>query len=153
MSEAGQNIRAEPLSKDRLHAWLRLLSAHKRIERRLRKKLRLHNSTLPHFDVLAALNRHRNSLHISKLSAKLKVSNGNVTGIVDRLVSKKLVERETVQSNQRTTQAHLTEKSRARFTTMAAKHEAWIDKLFAKLNRQELDHMATLLGKIRKNTA
>ena len=78
----------EPLSKQRLRVWLRLLSAQRGMESYLREKMRLtYDCTLPRFDVLSALDRHRPGLRMSDLSAKLKVSNGNVTGIVDRLAA------------------------------------------------------------------
>ena len=145
MSEAGQNIRAEPLSKDRLRAWLRLLSAHERIERRLREELRLHDSTLPRFDVLAALDRHRDGLRMSELSAKLKVSNGNVTGIVDRLAEEGLVERVPVPGDRRAMTARLTGRGAQVFAEQAAQHEGWIDAMFAELSADEARHYAARL--------
>ena len=45
------------------------------------------NATLPRFDVMAALYRKPDGMLMSELSRFLLVSNGNVTGIVDRLVS------------------------------------------------------------------
>lgn len=153
MSEAGRAIRAEPLSKQRLRAWLRLLRAHGLIERRLRDELRGHESTLPRFDVLATLDRYADGLRMSELSAKLKVSNGNVTGIVERLVSEGFVERAAVKGDRRAMRVRLTEAGRARFATMAAEHEGWIDELFGRLDKEELDRLVTLLGKIGEDEA
>ena len=52
------------------------------ISRRLRDG---HNTTLPRFDVMSALARFPEGLKMSDLSTFLRVSNGNVTGIVDKL--------------------------------------------------------------------
>ena len=76
--------RQEPLSKARLRIWLKLLKAANGIEAEIRRNLRdQHGTTLPRFDVMSALARFPDGLKISDLSNFLKVSNGNVTGIVD----------------------------------------------------------------------
>ena len=84
-------------AKDRVRLWLRLLKVVRGIEHELRDKLRReHNTTLPRFDVMSALSRHPEGLKMSKLSGVLRVSNGNVTGIADRLSEEGLVERVAV---------------------------------------------------------
>ena len=49
--------------------------------------------TLPKFDVMAALARKGAGMTMTELSRFLMVSNGNVTGIVDRLVAEGMVVR------------------------------------------------------------
>ena len=72
----------EPLSKDRLRLWLRLLKVTGHVESELRRRLRAdHATTLPRFDVMAALARHPKGLRMSDLSEFLRVSNGNVTAL------------------------------------------------------------------------
>jgi DNA-binding MarR family transcriptional regulator len=138
-----------PMSKQRLRLWLRLLRATRTTEAELRERLRTgHDSTLPRFDVLATLDRYPDGLRMSELSAHLKVSNGNVTGIVERLVGEWLAERATVEGDRRAQRVRLTEAGRARFARMAAEHEAWIDQIFAGLDEAELDTMIGLLGRI-----
>jgi DNA-binding MarR family transcriptional regulator len=138
-----------PMSKQRLRLWLRLLRATRTTEAELRERLRTgHDSTLPRFDVLATLDRYPDGLRMSELSAHLKVSNGNVTGIVERLVGEGLAERATVEGDRRAQRVRLTEAGRARFARMAAEHEAWIDQIFAGLDEAELDTMIGLLGRI-----
>lgn len=139
---------AEALSKRRLRAWLRLLDAQRRIEGRLRDELRAHDSTLPRFDVLATLDRARDGLRMSELSAKLKVSNGNVTGIVERLVGEGMVERTAVAGDRRAMRVRLTAAGRARFADMASEHEAWVDGLLAPLTGEDLDRLTAILEKI-----
>jgi DNA-binding MarR family transcriptional regulator len=141
-----------PLSKQRLRLWLRLLRATRRIEGELRENLRTgHDSTLPRFDVLATLNRYPDGLRMSELSAHLKVSNGNVTGIVERLASEGLAERASVEGDRRAQRVRLTEAGRARFARMAADHEGWIDGILADLDDRELDTMIALLDRIGKD--
>ncbi len=141
-----------PLSKQRLRVWLRLLGAHRTIENQLRDMLRVeHDSTLPRFDVLSALDRYRDGLRMSDLSAKLRVSNGNVTGIVDRLVADGLVERAAVDGDRRAMRVRLTGPGIARFAEMAAEHEAWVDGVLHKLDAEELDTLIELLSRISED--
>jgi len=74
-----------PDSKERLKLWIRLLRASRTIEAELRERLKKDfDTTLPRFDVMAALYRQADGMLMSDLSRFLLVSNGNVTGIVDR---------------------------------------------------------------------
>jgi DNA-binding MarR family transcriptional regulator len=141
-----------PLSKQRLRLWLRILRVTRRIEGELRENLRTgHDSTLPRFDVLATLNRYPGGLRMSELSAHLKVSNGNVTGIVERLVGEGLAERASVEGDRRAMRVRLTEAGRARFSRMAAAHEGWIDEILSGFDERELDAMIALLDRIGKD--
>ena len=81
-------------SKEKLRLWIRLLRTSRIIEGELRDRLSQEfDTTLPRFDVMAALYRTPDGMLMSDLSRFLLVSNGNVTGIVDRLVSEGLVQR------------------------------------------------------------
>ena len=66
---------------------------------------------------------------MSQISRFLMVSNGNVTGIVDRLVGDGLVIRAQRRDDRRTSIVRLTKKGGDRFEEMAAAHESWIDEL------------------------
>ncbi|MCI5112185.1 MAG: MarR family transcriptional regulator [Marivita sp.] len=142
------NVQAEPMSKARLRLWLQLLKLSSGIEGELRRRLRdRHDTTLPRFDVMAALARHKDGLKMSDLSRYLKVSNGNVTGIVDRLVEEGLALRVAVPGDRRANLARLTPKGEAAFADLAAQHEAWIDELLAPLSDTDTQ---TLMGLLKK---
>ena len=78
---------------------------------------------------MAALYRAPEGMLMSDLSRFLLVSNGNVTGIVDRLVSEGLVTRARRNGDRRTSMVRLTEAGTAQFHALAAAHEAWIGEL------------------------
>lgn len=143
-----QSVQSEPMSKARLRLWLQLLKLSSGIEGELRRRLRdRHDTTLPRFDVMAALARHRDGLKMSDLSRYLKVSNGNVTGIVDRLVEEGLALRVAVPGDRRANIARLTPKGEAAFANLAAQHEAWIDELLKPLTGTDTQTMMGLLKK------
>lgn len=147
--------RAAPsLSKQRLRLWLRILRTARAIEAEVRERLRVgFEVTLPQFDVMAALEREPDGMKMSELSRFLMVSNGNVTGIIDRLVEDKLVARQAPKDDRRAIVVKLTAQGNARFASMAKAHEGWVNKLLADFDAGEADvvirHLDGLSGRIR----
>lgn len=138
--------------KERLRLWIRLLRASRTIEAELRERLkRDFDTTLPRFDVMAALYRAPEGMLMSDLSRFLLVSNGNVTGIVDRLVSEGLVTRSRRNGDRRTSMVRLTENGTALFRKMAAAHEAWISELLGGVSEEETRRLASMLKSFRSN--
>ena len=141
------------LSKDRLRVWLRMLKVTRRIEAELRERMRQEwDTTLPRFDVMSALHRNGEGMKMSDLSGVLRVSNGNVTGIVDRLVADGLVERRSVEGDRRAMRVVLTEKGRVLFDEMAGVHERWVDELLSPIGAQGLATVYSRLGRIAETT-
>jgi DNA-binding MarR family transcriptional regulator len=152
-----ERLGAMPTSKKALRLWLRLLTSSSMIESHMRQLLKdQFNTTLPRFDFLAALDRAPDGLTMGELSRWLMVSNGNVTGVAERLESDGLVVRTASPSDRRTQVVKLTEKGRADFKVMAEVHEHWIKELLSDLSPEDMDNLMTLLAKakqsISKNT-
>ena len=142
--------RPEPASKQKLRLWLRLLRASRAIEAELRARLRVEfGTTLPKFDVMAALARTGAGMTMTELSRFLMVSNGNVTGIIDRLVAEGLVVRLAHAGDRRATFVRLTPKGAQQFQAMAKAHEAWVGELLAEVGREDTDTLVGLLGGLR----
>ena len=140
--------------KQSLRAWLRLLSCENLIEQYLRAQLRKDfDVTLPQFDVLSELDHAGEQLTMSQLSDKLMVSNGNVTGVVDRLERNGYVARKASPSDRRVQNILLTAKGREKFQQMAAVHEQWVKRLFNDLSADELAELLELLNKARTSVA
>ncbi|MAO26798.1 MAG: MarR family transcriptional regulator [Roseovarius sp.] len=136
----------EAASKARLRLWLRFLKTSRIIESELREKLRQEfASTLPRFDVMAALSRYDEGLKMSQLSGVLRVSNGNVTGIVDRLAQDGAVVRVPVPGDRRASMVRLTKRGQEEFAAQAAAHEAWIDEMLAGFSPTECADIAARL--------
>ncbi len=139
------------LSKRRLKLWIRLLGVTRSAENRLREFLRVtHGTTLPRFDVMAALYRRRDGVTMSELSRMLLVSNGNATAVVDRLESEGLVRRTPSASDRRTVFVALTEAGLAAFETLAADHEREVDAILSALSEADLDRMTEILKRMGK---
>ncbi|BCG91229.1 MarR family winged helix-turn-helix transcriptional regulator [Mesorhizobium sp. 131-2-1] len=138
--------------KERLRLWIRLLRASRTIEAELRERLKKEfNTTLPRFDVMAALYRSPEGMLMSDLSRFLLVSNGNVTGIVDRLVSEGLVARARRNGDRRTSMVRLTEEGSRAFAEIAAAHEGWIGELLGTVSEEEARRLTGMLTSFRSN--
>lgn len=139
-----------PHAKQSLRVWLRMLGATTIIEKTIRNYLKASfDSTLPRFDVLSVLDRQDGPMTMSELSDKLLVSNGNVTGLVSRLVEDGMMTREVDPDDRRTQRVELTGAGRTAFRAMAVEHEKLVDSLFDSLSDgqiEELLHLTTILN-------
>ena len=135
-----------------LRVWLRLLTCANLIERQVRAGLReTFDITLPRFDLLAQLDRAPAGLTMSEISDRLMVSNGNITGLVDRLVAESLITRAPSRQDRRRARVKLTPAGKRAFDAMTPAHEAWIDAMFAGLARQEMAQLLDLLGRLKRS--
>lgn len=127
----------------RLRLWLRLFGNASFVERELRERLRkAFGVSLAKFDYLSQLDRQpEGALTMSQLGQFLMVSSGNITGLTDRLVVDGLVERSADPNDRRVQQIRLTDKGRALFSKMAARHESWIDDMFAGLSQDDVTRL------------
>jgi DNA-binding MarR family transcriptional regulator len=144
-----------PAGKQRLRLWLRLLRATRAIEAELRKRLRVQfRITLPQFDVMAALARRSDGMSMTELSRTLIVSNGNVTGIIARLVTDKMVSRQPAPGDRRSLVVKLTPKGQAQFAGYASAHQEWLDRVLADIDSAEAEtlirHLDGLPDRIRQ---
>ena len=136
--------------KQRLRLWLRMLRTTRMLEARVRNLLRTEFSeTLPRFDVMAALYRDTDGITMGELSRMLMVSNGNVTGIVERLVDDGLVERIAIKGDRRAIKVRLTENGTRHFSNLAVAHESWVDGLLQDISAAQADQMIGLLKTIQ----
>jgi DNA-binding MarR family transcriptional regulator len=145
-------VRSEPAAKQKLRLWIRLLRASRAIEVELRERLRVaYGVTLPRFDVMAALARKQAGMTMTELSRYLMVSNGNVTGIIDRLVSEGMVARSRHAGDRRATFVRLTPKGQQHFAIMAKAHEGWIAEILASVGTAETESLIALLSALGAN--
>ncbi|MXX90456.1 MAG: MarR family transcriptional regulator [Boseongicola sp. SB0677_bin_26] len=151
-ARAKDRPRAEPVSKERLRLWLKLLKASSLIKDEVRRRLRAEcNWTLPRFDVMAALARTPEGLKMSEISKQLRVTNGNVTVVVDKLVEEDLAVRVAVPGDRRANLVRLTSRGQEVFAEHAAAHEAWVNDLLGGLNADDVEGMILRLDHLTKS--
>ena len=135
---------------EELRLWLRLLTCTTLIEGEVRSRLRARfDVTLPRFDLMAQLDKAPDGMTLSDVSKRMMVSNGNVTGLVERLVVSGHLDRRTSLRDRRVQMIRLTKLGRAEFRKMAAEHETWIADMFAELSPKDVRELMRLLAKTK----
>jgi DNA-binding MarR family transcriptional regulator len=140
--------------KPELRLWLRMLAITKMLSQEVRSRLRLeYGATLPQFDILAQLYREPQGLRLGELSRRTMVTNGNVTGLADRLEAEGWIQRETLDDDRRVTVARLTRWGRERFTEMARAHEGWLKELMSEVDEATLQTAFSALASVKASAS
>lgn len=135
-----------------LRIWLRLLTCSNLLDTEVRTRLKqTAGTTLPRFDILAQLERHKGPMSMGELSKRLMVTNGNVTGLVERLASEGMVERAPAPDDRRIQMVSLTSRGKENFANMAANHRVWIRAMMEQLTANELNSLYDLLARLKES--
>jgi DNA-binding MarR family transcriptional regulator len=102
-----------------------------------------------HGDELRLWLRLLTCMTLSDVSKRMMVSNGNVTGLVERLVESGHLDRRTSDADRRVQVIRLTKAGRAEFRKMAAEHELWIADVFNDLTPKDVRELMRLLAKTK----
>lgn len=96
-----------PEAADPLRVWFRFIRLNRRVTAAMAGELRGLGLSIPQFDALSTLTE-REGLTQQDLAARLYVTKGNVSGLIDRLVEAGLVERRPIPGDRRSHALHLT---------------------------------------------
>jgi DNA-binding MarR family transcriptional regulator len=126
------------------------------IEARVRGGLRERfDTTLPRFDLLAQLDAAApeapHGLSMSELSRRLMVTNGNLTGLVERLVREGLVAKTVSAPDRRAQMISLTPAGRRALHAMTPEHASWVREMFDGLTEADRRQLDALLGKLKRS--
>ena len=136
--------------KTELRLWLRIFTCKMLIEGEVRRRLRdSFGVTLPRFDLMAQLDRAPGGMTLGELSQRMMVTNGNVTGLVDRLVAQNLVDRKPSPTDRRAQIVSLTPEGRKAFRAMARANGNWMGEMFADLSGGDISELMRLLDKAK----
>ncbi|GJD29914.1 hypothetical protein PMNALOAF_1156 [Methylobacterium adhaesivum] len=92
---------------DPLRVWFRFIRLNRRVTAAMAGELRGLGLSIPQFDALSTLTE-REGLTQQDLAARLYVTKGNVSGLVDRLVEAGWVERRAIPGDRRSHALYLT---------------------------------------------
>lgn len=135
-----------------LRVWLRMLTCTNLLDHGVRQKLKeTADTTLPRFDILAQLERHGEPMSMGDLSRRLMVSNGNVTGLVDRLTREGMVERSPSPADRRIQMVSLTDTGAAFFADIAGDHRKWVGQMMGGLSAEEMSQLYDLLARLKES--
>jgi len=134
-----------------LLAWVQLARAYALLSRRLQTgTLAVHGLTVPQYEALFFLHAMPDDALLTQqeLSARLLVTKGNVTGLIDRLAERGLVERRADPGDRRLNRLALTAEGRALFTRARPDHDRAVCDLLSALPVADRLHLARLLGRV-----
>jgi len=135
-----------------LRLWLRMINCSMKMEsilsQRLRKEFKI---SMARFDVMSRLERFPDGLTMSELSRRLIVSNGAITGLVDKLADAGLVTRREDPKDRRSMIVRLTRKGRENFLRMARRHEEWVVSILGELSSQAQSELLQNLTLLQRN--
>ena len=135
-----------------LRLWLRMISCSMKMESILSQRLRKEFKTsMARFDVMSQLERFPDGLTMSELSRRLIVSNGAITGLVDKLVEAGLVTRREDPNDRRSMIVRLTRKGRDNFLRMAHRHEEWVVSILGELSSEAQSELLQNLTLLQRN--
>jgi DNA-binding MarR family transcriptional regulator len=138
--------------KTELRLWLRLLTCTALIEGEVRRRLRENFAvTLPRFDLLAQLDRAPGGMTLGELSRRMMVTNGNITGLADRLVEQGLIRRRASPNDRRSQLVSLTAEGRRSFRAMARANADWMAEMFAELPGDDIEALMQLLARTKSS--
>lgn len=139
-SSAGRSAPADSFPDVETRIWLRILSLHGDIHARLNRALGAgFGLSLAKFDVLAQLDRFGGCLSQGQLTQHLKVTGGNVSGLVQRLAADGLISKEMSSTDRRSFVVRLTAKGRSVFAAARRTHRQQLDESFARVPAAELE--------------
>jgi DNA-binding MarR family transcriptional regulator len=139
--------------KSSVRVWLRLLSCTQAIEKEMQRRFAERGTTLPRFDVLAALDRNPDGMTMGALSKALLVSNGNVTHLAKTLAREGLIEMRHPPGDRRTSIVSLTAEGRQQFQRLARAHNDWIDQMLSGLDFTQRERLYVALGTMKMTIA
>ncbi|GAC1559875.1 MAG: MarR family transcriptional regulator [Beijerinckiaceae bacterium] len=129
---------------DATRVWFRLLRLESRINAALASRLRALGLSAPQCDVLTTLTE-REGISQQELAARLYVTKGNISGLIDRLVAGGLVERRAISGDRRSHAIFLTPAGRARAQDAIAMQREFVAQTFGRLPAEKLSALEELL--------
>lgn len=139
--------------RNSVRVWLRLLSCTGAIEKEIQRRFAERGTTLPRFDMMAALYRNSDGLTMGALSQALLVTNGNVTQIAKALVRDGLIELKKAPEDRRSSIATLTPEGRQQFQRLARAHGDWIEQMVGGLGFTQRERLYVALGTLKTSIA
>ena len=129
--------------------WLQILNVHHLIYNELNARLiNKAGLSVAKFDVLAQLHRFPEGISMGALSKKLKVTNGNVSGLVTRLEADGYVKRSVEPNDRRSFRASMTPAGKAVFEMAMAQHQTEISRKLSGIDLDEIEKMTSSLKRI-----
>jgi MarR family transcriptional regulator, 2-MHQ and catechol-resistance regulon repressor len=131
-----------------LPALRELVRCNQAFERYSSAHVRVLGLTPAQFDVIATLG-NTDGMSCKTLGEKTLITKGTLTGVLDRLQERGLIERRDDGNDARRTHIALTASGAALFAETFLPHLAYLDRAFSRLSASELKHLQSSLAALR----
>jgi len=128
--------------------WFRLIRLEARMQAAVGERLREIGVSIPQCDVLTTLTE-KEGVSQQELAARLYVTKGNISGLIDRLAEAGLVERRSTAADRRQHAIHLTEAGRATAERAIAVQRRWIASTLGRMAEADLEALEAKLVALR----
>ncbi len=140
------------MTRDYLQAVHQIIETGHWITDQVSKELREFDSTEPQYNVLRILSERNNKpTTVCEIQNQMVQRSSNVTRIIDRLLSKGLVERKECPANRRKMDITLTKEGKQFLTKLDRKVMTFHSPMSNKLSDQELKQLRNLILKLKGN--
>jgi MarR family 2-MHQ and catechol resistance regulon transcriptional repressor len=131
-----------------LHCINELVRCYQAFEAYSSAHIRTLDLTAPQFDIIATLG-NTPGMTPKELGEQTLITKGTLTGIIDRLEAKDLVQRTAHSRDGRSQIVQLTEAGNALFEKIFPEHMAHLHKAFAGFGKQDFKNIETALARLR----
>lgn len=127
----------------------KLVLAYQSFEHYAARHVKSVGLTMTQFDIIATLG-NQPPMTCKELGEKTLVTKGTLTGVLERLEGKGIIQRAANQEDARSQKIGLTPEGQQLFEKVFPEHIDYINKAFSKLTVKELDELSSSLEKLRK---
>jgi DNA-binding MarR family transcriptional regulator len=129
---------------DAVRVWFRLLRLQTRINLSITALVREIGLSVPQCDVLTTLTE-REGISQQDLAARLYVTKGNISGLIDRLEAAKLVERRSIEGDRRSHAIFLTPQGRTLAEQGIEVQRRFVIDTLGRMSAEDLKQLESLI--------
>ena len=129
-----------------MDAWLQLIRSYEHFHAQVATLLQERGLTVPQFEVLSTL-ASTSCANQQELADRLRMTKGNLVGLIDRLTERGWAEREQVPGDRRVNRVKITEAGTTLIQTVLPEQAKVVESMLSSLDISEVETLAQLLKK------
>lgn len=129
-----------------MEAWLQIIRSYEHFQAQIAGLLQEHGLTVPQFEVLSTL-ASAECENQQELAGRLRMTKGNIVGLIDRLSDRGWVEREQVPGDRRVNRVKITPSGLAFISAVLPEQAQVVEEMLSALDETEIERLRALLKK------
>ncbi|STQ89948.1 MarR family winged helix-turn-helix transcriptional regulator [Iodobacter fluviatilis] len=125
-----------------------LVRCYQAFEQLSNRHIRAMDLTPAQFDIIATLGNTQ-GMSCRELSEKTLITKGTLTGVLDRLEARGIINRETINEDRRSFRVYLSAEGEAIFHRTFKQHLEYIQPFFSEFTEQKLSEITCTLAELR----